>query len=127
MAARVSSEEVLEIIDTDLTDVSAMITAANLIINSRLASRGISEELLKEIERWLAAHFVAIRDPKLKSETIDGAKQEYEYAKMGEGIMGTSYGQQAVLLDVSGSLAQMGKKRATIVVDDFRDSPYYAV
>ncbi len=52
MAARVSDTEVKEIIDTTVT-TTAFITAANLLVNNVLSDAGHSEELLKEIERWL--------------------------------------------------------------------------
>ena len=59
--ARVIDAEIKEIIDTTI-DTDPFIEAANLVVTARLANQGIGDDLLKEIERWFAAHLVAIRD-----------------------------------------------------------------
>lgn len=121
MANRVTSEEVLEIIDTDLTNISAFIIAANLIITDRLNDAGLSDDHLKEIERWLSAHFIAIRDPKIRSEATDDAQAAYEIGNLGKGLEFTSFGQQVLVLDTTGKMKAIGLKRAMIEVIDFED------
>ena len=118
---RVTSDEVLEIIDTDLTNITPFISAANIIVTDRLGSAGIGSELLKEIERWLAAHFLAVREPNVKSETVGGASATYETSVLGKRLEGTSYGQQVLILDPTGSLAQLGKKKASFSAVDWDD------
>ena len=68
--ARATEAEVKEIIETDRTDeqVTPFLKAANLLVTDVLTGLGYSDDLLKEIERWLAAHFVAIRDPRMTKE-----------------------------------------------------------
>src|SRR3990167_11412597 len=56
--ARVTSIEVKEIISTDIADLTAYITAANLLVTEVLGGL-LSDALLKEIERWLSAHLIA--------------------------------------------------------------------
>lgn len=114
--SRVADAEVRAIIDVDslLTDISPFITAANLIVTDKLASSGTSEEMLKEIERWLAAHFVAVRDPRSKSESIGGITAHYFVGREGEGLRSTPYGQQALALDLTGILAKAGMRGASI-------------
>lgn len=118
--ARVTSDEVKKIIDIDssITDLSPFITIANLLVTDKLAGSGQSEDLLKEIERWLAAHFVAIRDPRAKSESIGGISITYA-GNTGEGFRSTLYGQTALSLDTTGILAKLGSKQASIGVVEF--------
>lgn len=122
MANRVTTEEVEAIIDTTLTDISAFITAANLTVTARLGDdEDLSDDQLKEIERWLAAHLVAIRDPRLKAEGADGATATYEKGQLGKSLEFTSYGQQVLMLDTSGKMKTLGKRRAVLDVIDFHD------
>ena len=108
MAVRVTSEEVAQIIDYDtaaITDISPFITMANMMVNSRIGEGVLAEEVLKEIERWLAAHFVAIRDPRIKSESVDVISTSYQ-GQTGMGLQATLYGQQAMMLDTTGKLSK---------------------
>jgi hypothetical protein len=112
--ARVTEAEVREIIEVDAALVlTPFITIANLLVTTHLAAEISDTDLLKEIERWLAAHFVAVRDPRATSESIDSVSRSFEQMKMGEGLMGTRYGQQAALLDTSGKLQNLTLKKAT--------------
>lgn len=110
MANRVEHFEVLEIIDTSLGDTIPFITAANLIVTEKLGDSSLSAAHLKEIERWLAAHLIAIRDPKASMEKVGEAQVQYISPKTGLGLEGTSYGQQVLLLDTTGTLNSIGKQ-----------------
>lgn len=110
MAVRVTIAEVKAIlinIDDGITDphVTAAITAANAVINEKIDDIS-SATLLKEIERWLAAHYVAVMDPRSASEKTENASQSFQY-KVGLGLNVTMYGQQAMILDTSGALAKL--------------------
>lgn len=122
MANRCTAAEVKEIIDTDLTEeqVSPFITAANLTITDILGTSGLSSDQLKEIERWLSAHFVAVRDPRISAEKTADASATYQ-GKTAMGLDSTFYGQQAKMLDTTGVLANIGKKKASMNVLDFID------
>lgn len=112
MRYRVTDLEVSEIIDTTLEDLSPFIAAANAIVTSHLeGAPELGASLLKEIERWLSAHFVAIRDPRVKMEQV-GTTSSIEYVLGTSGFDSTPYGVQAVLMDVSGRLKNLGKARA---------------
>lgn len=113
MTVRVTQEDVADIIDLDSSeDASAFIIAASLIVDEQLSGQGYSELKKKEIERWLAAHFVAIKNPVLKSEKIGDATDTYVGFKIGAGLDATPYGQQAMTLDTNGLLANLGKIKA---------------
>lgn len=118
MANRVTETEVRVIITTSLTDLSPFITVANQMIDAKLLSYGYTDAELKEIERWLSAHFVSVVDPKLIEEEIGDSKDKHALPKMIPGLQGTVYGQQVLVLDRSGILnSTIGKKRAYLVTE----------
>ena len=110
MAIRVSAKEVRGIIDTDPDiDMTPFIKAANLLVNrvdTCAAQRGITllDDELKEIERWLAAHYYAKRDPVLTSEHNKSASASYQRQE-------TDYLIAAKDLDYSGCLAAILENR----------------
>ncbi len=120
MSARVTDAEVREIIDIDvsITNITPFITIANLLVTDKLSDSGLSVEMLKEIERWLSAHFVAIRDPRVKSESIGGISTSYR-GTTGEGLKSTLYGQQVIMFDTTGTLANFGMKKASISIAEY--------
>jgi len=114
MAARVTTAEVKEIIDTDLTDLTVFITVADQHVDRvAAADSSLAAATLKEISRWLAAHFTAIRDPRESKSTVGPTSFTYE-GKTGMGLSFTRYGQQALLLDTTGTLANLGMKKASV-------------
>ena len=79
----------------------------------------MTDALLKEIELWLSAHFVAIRDPQVRRverETGHGRAEVDAFGETALGLDSTLYGQQVKLLDTCGKLATAGEKRAVIEV-----------
>jgi len=120
--ARVKSAEVVEIMDTSLTDVDVFIHAANALVTDRLSGQGLDDCLLKEIERWLSAHFASIKSPTYYEDKIGSSTQKKMVGTLGKGLDATSYGQQVKLLDSTGTLANMGKQKVTFKVDDFREA-----
>ena len=116
MANRVVSADVIAIMDTDQTDVTVFIDTANTLINDQLLGAGLSATLLTEIEKWLAAHFVAVgKDRAVNQEKIGDASVKYD-GKTAMAFDATLYGQTAMSLDTSGILSDMGKRRAFVRV-----------
>ncbi len=107
MTSRVTADEVGELIDTDRTLDSFIITAS-LIVTEELASAGHSNARLTQIELYLAAHFVALAEER-------GGLQRWQVGDSAElianvydkGFQMTRYGQQAMALDTSGALSAM--------------------
>ena len=134
MSNRVTVSEVKQILVTALVGsaLDPFIAAANLIVTEKLGDSGLGNELLKEIERWLSAHFIYISNPTYSasasnskgiviSERTGDSSVSYmdisRNAYSGLGLLsGTVYGQQAIILDLTGTLADLGKKRASINV-----------
>lgn len=118
MAHRVISSEVKLIIDTDLTDseISSFIETANMVVDEVLSdSTVLSTRQLKEIEKYLSAHFICVREGQAMAEGADAGNITYTRQK-GKGLESTSYGQTAMALDETGTLgAEVGKKDISIV------------
>lgn len=113
MANRVTTEEVKAILDTELSDLSAFITAASLLVTEKLGESGLGVDHLKEIERWLAAHLATLRDRRPSHEKLDAAEVRYD-GTTSLGLDFTPYGQQVKVLDTTGTLAALGKKGARL-------------
>jgi len=108
MANRVTDDEVFEIIETSLTDIDVFINTANLMVTGYLTGKGLSDATLKEIEKYISAHILSLRDPRTKSVGVDVLSESYQ-GQWGLGLNGTSYGQTAILLDTSGTLGMLAK------------------
>lgn len=113
--ARVSSAEVKELIATTET-ITAQINAANVLVTEVLGGdTTMTTDHLKEIERWVAAHFVACSIDRQGLEE-DIGKTKIKYVGFADrdarGINLTSFGQQAMMLDTTGRLANLGKRKA---------------
>ena len=117
MAARATEAMVKKIIDTDLADeqITPFLAAANTMVTDLLLGENYSATTLEEIERWLAAHFVAVRDPQITQEKIGDVQATYE-GKTGMGLNSTRYGQQVMVLEHHGILARLasGKRPAEV-------------
>ena len=115
MANRATATEVRVIITTDLLDaaITSMITLANTMVTDTVTC-GLSAAILKEIERWLTAHLIAVTHDRMAvSEKLGEAEVKYS-GVYGEGLKSTTYGQMVLQLDTCGSFAKLGKKSATI-------------
>lgn len=115
MAARVDDAGVKEILDTTVT-TTPFITAANLIVDQHLLGHGLTDALLTEIERWLAAHLACTRDPRVAKEALDGEFNVTYEGQTGLGLNRTSYGQQVKVLDPTGRLANLERRESAFRV-----------
>ena len=110
MVALVSDAEVKQVVVTS-RDTTPFIATADLLITEDLATSGLSSSRLKQIELYLAAHFVALTEERgnLTSHKVGDSSETYEM-EIGSGLMLTRYGQQAVQLDTSGVLKALAIK-----------------
>lgn len=119
--------ELKAIVDVASGDsVQTFLDSANLIVTEDLASSGFSAARLKQIELYLAAHFltVSVERGGLKAYKIGDTTETYQ-TQAGEGFATTRYGQQALALDTSGILLGMStnKPRALFrIVGDRRNN-----
>lgn len=107
----VTDAEVKAVIPTDI-DTTPFIATAHLFIDENLASAELSADRLKQVELYLAAHFVAITVEKgsLIRKRVGEASETYGgfvQGLLGRGLQSTRYGQTAINMDTSGVLASM--------------------
>lgn len=108
--ARVTESQVRGLTgDGSDVDASPAIDAANLFVNEEIPST-VSDARKVQIELWLAAHFLDItkRSP-LAAETVGESSERYHNIYHA-GLRSTRFGQQAILLDTSGVLADIAAK-----------------
>jgi hypothetical protein len=92
-------------VDSSITNLTPFILSANLLVTECCSEAGYTDERLELIERFLAAHFVTGRDKPVTSETAGPVSVSYAL-KVGYGLKGSFFGQQAALLDTAGGLAR---------------------
>jgi len=105
MAVRTAEAAVRLILDTDATSpqVLAFINSASLWIDTHLegACSKLSTALLTEIETYLSAYFVTLRDPRLTSGRLDDVQEAYQRDKTISEYLST-----AIALDPCGILEE---------------------
>ena len=104
-------------VDPTITSLAPWIDMAVLIVEEELEPLGtLSDARLKLISINLAAHFLkADRDPLAASEGAGGVSQS-NLISGGNRLDATPYGQKALVLDTTGTLAAMneGKPKPTV-------------
>lgn len=115
---RTNATDVKAILGSTLADatVESYITGANLTVTNLLTGKGLDDDTLEEIERWIAAHLIAVtRERTSKKEGAGGAFIEYT-GEWGAGLSSTSYGQMSMMLDTTGTLKEFDKGKKSISI-----------
>ena len=112
MAYRVETDDVKRIIETELVDLSMFISVANVQVDAIATLGTLDAATLKEIEKWLAAHYVSLRDRQPTKITMGDTSHTYG-GKTGMGLSYSRYGQMALVLDSTGTLASSGRRKAS--------------
>ena len=115
-AARVTEADIQKIMDIESdVDVDAFIGMAHTLVEDILDGAGLSEDILAEIERWLTAHLITMKDVEPIAVKLGDAQTTFTAASlMGKGLELTRYGQTAIMFDVSGRLKKLGKPRLMV-------------
>lgn len=109
---RTTPAAVAQIIETVAgTNFVPFIEVANNVVNNYCVNHGYDGTTLELIERWLAAHFLAVMKPKAIKEVIGEAEDDYG-TKIGEGFRATRWGNQATRIEFLGFLS-----RADVMMD----------
>jgi len=116
MVARVTGVELKEIVDTDKADSlleSQFINTAHIFVEANLVDSGLSEDVLKVIELYLAAHFLIMTEERggLIVEHFGDATNRYADVFKDGGLYMTRFGQQAITFDTTGTLAKLKPKQ----------------
>ena len=110
MAVRTTAADVATLVEVDAAiDLDAFILTSNELVTELCTDSDYTDTRLELIERWLAAHFYAVRDRQAASERAGSVGQTFMY-KVGLNLALTVYGQQAMILDTAGDLAALNKK-----------------
>lgn len=117
MAIRATESLVAAIIEVDEEiNLSPFIIAANALVEEIAIDSGHDEARLTLIETWLAAHFYAMRDPRVTDERAGPVSASYQN-KVDLFLSLSHYGQMAQTLDTSGLLMGLsGQKTRTASV-----------
>lgn len=91
------------------TTFAPFIEAATHLVDQCCLESDYSDTTLELIERWLAAHFYHVLDPRRVQERADVISATFE-GKTGMNLNFTRYGQQAMLLDVAGNLSKLNEQ-----------------
>jgi hypothetical protein len=92
-------------------DTAPYITAASAVVTAHLASSGLSTAIKTQVEIMLACHFatLAVERGGLRKEAMGDANQSYQtISEKYTGFNSTRFGQSAIALDSSGTLAVLG-------------------
>lgn len=110
MAIRTTDAAVKLIIKTKASiSLTPFIEVASNLVDRCAVDSGYSAATLELIERWLSAHFYAIRDMRRDSEQVGTVQQDFQF-KVDLGFSVTMYGQQAMLIDKEGNLAALNRR-----------------
>jgi len=116
MSRRTDATRVKAIYSTSLTNfaVESYIDVAADIVDELDSDTTLGDTRLELIERYLTAHLIAFTNERIGiREKIGDAEITYA-GKFGEEIMGTPWGQTAAMLDTSGTLRSIGKRKISI-------------
>jgi hypothetical protein len=94
-------------VDADIS-LDPFIATATAFVSEIPASAGLATERLELIERYLSAHFYTHRDPRPVSERAGPVSAEYQ-SKVDLNLSTSHYGQTAMMLDTSGTLATLSR------------------
>lgn len=96
--ARTNATAVRLILDTDLTSpqLEEFITDASLWVDNNITSGSLSAAILEAIEKYLAAHFACLRDPRLTQARLGDVAETYQRSE---------YLKVAAALDTTGAVA----------------------
>lgn len=112
---RVSAVEVQEIINTELTTgrIETFISGAATFIENALAGKSLSEDHLKELQRWMSAHLIATTSERQLQKASAGPASATYFGVPGKGLEGSTYGQAVLNMDFTGTLAEMNANYKT--------------
>lgn len=115
---RTTAANVKNIIETELSDtiVDAYINSAARLIDTVFSDGALGEEILTEIEMWLAAHMIASTREQQTAEAKAGSTSIKYQGNTGLGLDSTMYGQTVKILDTTQRLADLGKGRRNVTL-----------
>lgn len=102
--------DIAAIADISVEDASIFIATAVLVVDEYLSDKGLSDNILRAIAKYLAAHFALVKEGQVKAETLGPTATTYNMTT-GLGLKTTVHGQQAIFLDTSGTLFTLDNRK----------------
>lgn len=108
-----SVDELRRIVEAGANEELAdFIQTGHDVLETHLANMtALSETTLLLIQKYLCAHFYCVSNPQLTSESGVGVSGSRHMPALGTGFNSTTFGQTAILLDTTGTLAAISGKR----------------
>ncbi len=100
------TDDIKAIADLSSASLTVFIETAVIFVDEFLSDKGLSDGLLRLICKNIAAHFAFLKEGQLKSETIGPTSASFNIAS-GQGLSSTTFGQMAIMLDSSKTLAKL--------------------
>lgn len=110
-------DELKQIFPEAKNDTSHFIELAALVVDEQMVGLGLSDERLKMIELYLAAHLASISIERGAPRRLrQGETVEEFFQDVGPGLRQTRFGQTAMMIDTTGTLSDLstgsGKPKA---------------
>lgn len=100
-------------------DLTVFIEVSNVMISDHLADKEISAAALRLIALYLAAHFAFLAEGQVKSEKIGASSTSFNMST-GLALLSTTFGQQAIMLDSSGTLSALNSSAASATKENIK-------
>jgi hypothetical protein len=117
----------------NLTDaqVQSFIDDAALMAEDCVSAQSAARQV--GVIKWLAAHLISTAGVAtgaasgvIQSQSLGDASESYAVAATADMLKGTAFGQQAMLMDPTGCLANLGKRKSTFqIIGQNRSREYY--
>lgn len=104
---------VINVVEEDFIIDAMMETANQMLVNSVDTDTTLSTAARDQVQIWLSAHFLAVRDRLEKEISADGIRIVFD-GTTDMGLNATLYGQQAQLLDPTGLLAKAASSKGRL-------------
>lgn len=107
--ARIDPDEAIQLSGTtlDVKVINIFIRTAHRLVDRELQDQPeVADSELADIELFLAAHFLSLRDRRTSEISVEGNRFVWE-GDSGLGLDNTQWGQNAKALDSSGRLEEM--------------------
>lgn len=114
----ITDAEIKNLADLTSADLSPFIAVAQTLVDSVLEDSGLSDSLIRTIGIYLSAHFAFLKEGQVKSEKIGDSSTTYNL-ESGQGLSSTTFGQMAMMLDTTKSLAKANDSSATLTKPTF--------
>lgn len=115
----VEHDDVEELLgSTEIADLDPFIGPAGRLYDPLIEGESITKEKRDDVVAALAAHLVASMPERQVHTASEGSGSVTFEGETGEGLAGTTYGQMAVTLDPTGSLATSDLPSPSVSVPD---------